>query len=150
MEDANKKRDIEKIKYLEIQDAKNTTDNISSLLSSDLDLIYGGAEWLLPDKLRSQSGKNMLARKNQVVSSLKLLAAGKLKGQGSITENERIMLAQAATTLENQDIDPTLAQEELKRILPIYNYFINGEGKPSQPAQATSNAGVKAVSWSDL
>ena len=56
-----------------------------------------------------------------------LIAAGKLKGQGSITENERTMLAQAATTLENRGIDPELAREELNRIIPIYNYFITGE-----------------------
>lgn len=124
---ANKKKDSDRARYLETKDSQNAIGNINTLLDEDLDLIYGGFEWAQPDILRSQKGKNMLARKNQVVSSLKLLAAGKLKGQGSITENERTMLAQAATTLENQDIDPKLAEEELKRILPIYNYFINGD-----------------------
>lgn len=128
---AEKQKDAARVKYLETKDAQNSLSNINSLLENDLDLIYGGAEWVLPDKFRSQKGKNMLARKNQVVSSLKLMAAGKLKGQGSITENERTMLAQAATTLENQDIDPSLAEEELKRIIPIYNYFISGESTVS-------------------
>ena len=138
LELANKRRDDDRAKFLETEDAKNTVTNISSLLDNDLDLIYGGMEWALPDKLRNQRGKNMLARKNQVVSSLKLMAAGKLKGQGSITENERTMLAQAATTLENQDIDSGSAREELNRILPIYNYFITGEIQAA-PALPQSN-----------
>ena len=138
LELANKRRDEDRAKFLETEDAKNTVSNISSLLDNDLDLIYGGMEWALPDKLRNQRGKNMLARKNQVVSSLKLISAGKLKGQGSITDDERKMLAQAATTLENQDIDSGSAREELNRILPIYNYFITGETQAA-PALPKSN-----------
>jgi hypothetical protein len=134
IEIAAKRKDEERAKFLELQDSKTAVSNIKSLLDNDLDLIYGGMEWVLPDKIRTQRGKNMMARRNQVVSSLKLMAAGKLKGQGSITENERTMLAQAATTLQDENIDSNLAREELNRIMPIYDFFITGEkGTVSAP-----------------
>ena len=136
-----KKRDTARAKFLQIKEAENAISNINSLLSNDLDLIYGGAEWVLPDKLRSQKGKNMMARRDQVASTMSLMAADKLKGQGTITDPERAMLAEVASMLKNQDISAERAKAELERVKPIFEYFMTGDNKTQDG---------NSVNWSDL
>ena len=123
---AQEKKDIARAQYLEVKEAESSISNINTLLDSDLDLIYGSMEWALPDKIRSQRGKNMLAQRDQVSSTMSLMAAGKLKGQGTITENEREMLRRAASILGNSDISPGQAKQELLRIKPIFQFFKTG------------------------
>ncbi len=142
--DANKKEheaaiakgDMDKANYLQVQESIGTLNNINTLLDSeksDLDLIYGGFEWMVPDKFRKQRGKNMMSRRDQVSASLELMAAGKMKGQGPITEGERAMLANVASLLKKETISPDLAREELNRIRPIVEFFVSGnrQGGPS-------------------
>ncbi len=50
---------------------------------------------------------------------LSLAAAGELKGQGQITENERLMLRQAVSILGNENISPDLARESLDSAMRI-------------------------------
>jgi hypothetical protein len=134
---ALKKKDIDRAKFLEVEEAKNALSNIDTLLNSDLDTIYGSMEFVLPDMLRSQKGKNMLAIRNQVGSTLSLMAAGKLKGQGTITDPERQMLAEAASILKNQDISADQARAELIRIKPTFEYVMTGARSEEDSAEQT-------------
>ena len=131
------KRDTDRARFLEIKEGENAIGNIDSLLDNDLDIIYGGFEWAMPDKLRKQRGKNMLARRDQVASTMSLMAAGKLKGQGTITENERKMLSDAVSFLKNQDISADQARSELERVKPIFEYFMTGQRVGVNPAAGT-------------
>jgi hypothetical protein len=117
-----------------VSEANFAIGNIDALLNEkvDLDLIYGSQEWAQPDALRSQQGVNMQARRDQIGSSLQLAAAGKLKGQGTITDSERLMLAEAATLLKNENISPEMAKLELERIRPTFERIIN-ENTPQTP-----------------
>jgi len=142
---AQKRKDADRAKFLEVAEGQNAINNINSLLDNDLDLIYGSKEWLLPDKLRGQRGKNMLARRDQIASTMSLMAAGKLKGQGTITENERAMLSEAVSFLKNEDVEPELAREELERVLPIFQYFTTGERPKSMLETGVEFQGFKVI-----
>lgn len=85
----------------------------------DLSLIYGRGESALPELLRSQKGIDLLALRNQYVSLLQLAAAGKLKGQGTITDSERKTLTDSATVLNNLNISPALASQALQSSISI-------------------------------
>lgn len=138
---AQKENDLSRAKFLEIEEGNNAVANINSLLDNDLDLIYGSNEWVLPDKLRGQRGKNMLARRDQISSTMSLMAAGKLKGQGTITENERKMLSDSVSFLKNQDISAEQARAELERVKPIFEYFITGARPNMLQVPASNNRG---------
>ena len=102
----------------EINEARDAMNMIDELSSEEFDLgaIYGKGERYYPDLIRKQSNVDMMAKKDLVIDSLNLMAAGKLKGQGQITENEREMLKRAATTLGNMDISGEAAKEEFARV----------------------------------
>lgn len=112
----------------------------------DLDVIYGKHEGFMPNVLRSQEGIDAMAKRDRIVDSLNLMAAGKLKGQGQITENERAMLARAATTLSNHEISPEMAKDELIRVKAKFGEVMDRgsnsfdiprrDGQPSQQAPA--------------
>ncbi len=86
----------------------------SELKGADLDKIYGYGEKWYPEFLRSQSGINLIAQRDQLVSMLKLAARGELKGQGPITEGEQGILSDAVTALGNPNISPNLAKTYLE------------------------------------
>ena len=98
------------------------------LLDSDLDSIYGRGESLYPDLFRGQKGIDTIAKKNRFVASLELAAAGKMKGQGQLSDGERKILKEGATILSNQDISPEAARAEVNRILPTYQKAVNSQG----------------------
>ena len=137
---AQKEKDTKRAQRLEIIEAENAVNNIDSLLlpESDLDVIFGREEQFIPDWARSQEGLDMKAKVDNVVATLKLMAAGKIKGQGTVTENERTMLAEAATTLQKQTLSPEEAEQELMRIKPIFSEVIGtGADSVEEAAKAT-------------
>lgn len=107
------------------------------LSSADLDLIYGKGEAWYPELFRSQKGIDLMADKEQLVNMLKLGAAGELKGQGSITEPERKMLADAVTVLGNPNISPQKAREALDSAMKI---IARNAGQSFSPEQASQPA----------
>lgn len=92
---------------------RETESSFEALAAADLDLIYGRGESLLPDVLRSQSGIDLVAQRDQYLANLRLAQVGKLAGTGPITESEQAILKQAATVLNNPDISPELAKSAL-------------------------------------
>lgn len=99
-----------------IQDAEGmqALQLADTLLSSDLEAIYGWGESFYPDKFRSQEGIDLASQRNQLVAILELGQAGKLKGQGNVTESERKILKEAATNLSNPDISVDLAKKNIE------------------------------------
>lgn len=125
----------------ERREAQDAIGMINELKNFDLGSIYGRGEKYYPDLLRSQEGVDMLAKRDLVVDSLNLVAAGKLKGQGQITENEREMLKRAATMLGNQNISPEAAKKELDRVIPAFEEIINrgAQAGMQQPQMGGAN-----------
>lgn len=121
----------------------------NDLQSADLDKIYGQGESKYPDWARSQAGVDMIAKRNQLISMLKLGARGELKGQGSVSDSESAMVADAATLLNNPNISPALAKEALDRAMNVLrrNAGKNPDGsqiKPTSP-QPAANAPAPTV-----
>ncbi len=95
-----------------------------------LDKIYGRFEGQYPTIARSQEGHDMRARINQIVGLVSLAASSKVKGQGTLTDGERKMLAESATLLGNYSISPEIAHKELMRIQQIFRTAAD-RGKPT-------------------
>lgn len=125
-----KRKTAESKKATEVTEATQAVQTIDELLAGDVDLIYGSMEYLQPDFLRSQEGKNMLAKRDQISSLLELAAAGKLKGQGGVSEGERSILKESATMLKNQSISAEQAEIELKKARDIFEGKLRREGAP--------------------
>lgn len=95
-------------------------DRIYKVLSgADLGAIYGKGESLYPSLMRSQTGIDLMAQRDQLVGMLELAAAGEMKGQGQITESERKILKDSATALNNPDISPELARIYLDQAMKV-------------------------------
>lgn len=90
-----------------------------TLKTKDLSLIYGRGEAMYPEIMRSQEGIDLLSQRNQYVALLQLAAAGKLKGQGTITDSERKTLTESATILSNLNISAGLARKALDDSIAI-------------------------------
>lgn len=124
-----------------------------SLSTADLGQIYGRGESLYPNLMRSQSGIDMVANRNQMVGMLELAAAGEMKGQGQITESERKILKDAATTLNNPDISPDMARASLDRAMAIIYRNAGQKFTPPGKSPAAPQQGGSAPAaddWSDL
>lgn len=99
-----------------------------TLINADLSSIYGRGESLYPDLLRNQAGIDLMAQRDKFVGMLKLAAAGKMKGQGSISDSERKTLNDAATTLSNPNISPELAAREIQKANDALRLTLEGQG----------------------
>lgn len=106
---------------------EDATEIYNRLRDSDLEIIYGRGEQWYPDFLRSQRGIDLIADRDQLVNMLKLGAAGELKGQGTITDAERKMLADAATQLGNPNISPPKARESLDDAMRVLTRNTGGQ-----------------------
>lgn len=115
------KQDARKAEAIDSLNLANT------LLNSDLASIYGKGESLIPDLVRSQEGIDLMRQRDQFVASLQLMQAGKLKGQGTITDSEREILKNSITVLSDPNISPELAAREIQRLIPIYQRVLGGE-----------------------
>jgi len=107
-------------------------DNLSAL---DLDKIYGLEEQFYPNYLYDQESKDMIADRNNIVANLELAAAGKLKGQGQVSEGERAILKQAATLLSDVSISPEKARKELEAAKDSILRTMSTEGGENYKAQ---------------
>jgi hypothetical protein len=105
----------------------DATNIYNRLRDSDLEIIYGRGEQWYPDFLRSQRGIDLIADRDQLVNMLKLGAAGELKGQGTITDAERKMLADAATQLGNPNISPPKARQALDEAMKVLTRNTGGQ-----------------------
>jgi hypothetical protein len=120
---------------------RETESSFESLAASDLDLIYGRGESVMPDLLRTQAGIDLIAQRDQYLANLRLAQVGKLAGTGPITESEQAILKQAATVLNNPDISPELAQRALIESRQIImNAVKRNSGGPAQSRGVNSNA----------
>ena len=129
----------------EVTEAQQALMSIDKLIKSDLDSFYGKGEKYYPDIGRKQENLDLMAENDRIVNLLKLASAGKLKGQGTITDPERQMLAQAATTLSNKDISGDAARQEWMRIRPQFEAIIQrGQNQPA-PIQQTTGGLQKEV-----
>jgi len=96
-------------------EAAQSISTIDNLLNKNLDNVYGVEEQFVYDRFRSQEGKDMLADRNQIIASLQLAQAGKLKGQGQVSEGERAILKDASTVLGDSSISPEKARDALQK-----------------------------------
>lgn len=101
-------------------EAQGAVDLITDIQASDLDLIFGREEQFKPQRARSQAGLDLIAKRKRIISLLELGAAGKLKGQGQITEAERRILSDSVALISDQLVSPELAAQEFARIRPIF------------------------------
>lgn len=118
-----------------LEDAQSIYDNLSN---SELGLIYGREEQFVPDSVRGQEGIDLMAQRDQLVGMIELGAASELKGQGSITENERAILRDAVTILKNKRISPSLAKIQLDRAMRV---LMRNAGKATGDDKAGSSIG---------
>lgn len=109
----------------------------NNLKQADLDKIYGYGERWYPEFLRSQTGIDLLAQRDQLVSMLQLASAGELKGQGTVTDSERTMLANAATQLNNPTISPEMAKVYLDEAMQVLYRNAGKEFQPENKAPQT-------------
>lgn len=88
-------------------------------------------------KARDLSGVNRFeALHNQLVGKLQLAIAGKLRGQGQISDKERAMLKQAATAL-NRNLSEEDYKIQLEKIRGQFQRLLPGGGAvPAAPAGA--------------
>ncbi len=127
--DKEKQKDIEAKEAAETSEAQSAIKDIDGLLTSDLDKIYGAGEAFYPDKLLGQESKDMVAVRDRIGGLLQLAAAGKLKGQGQVSEGERQILREAASILTNETISPAQAKKELQRARKTFSDTLTRKGK---------------------
>jgi len=127
------------------REVQSQIDLGNTILNSDLNKIFGRGEEFYPDLLRSQDGIDMKANVNQFVGQLKLAAAGKMKGQGSVSDSERKTLNDAATVLSNPNISPELARKSLQNaVLAIQATMDGNQAQTPQPGGAGSAGAVNS------
>lgn len=127
----------------QVSEASDNLALVDELLGSNLDIIYGRLESFVPAQLRSQEGQNLIAKRDRLASQLELAAAGKLKGQGQITENERKVLRESVSALKNTDISPEQALSELERVRPQFEAIL-------QKVSNEPDTGISAEEFSRL
>lgn len=124
-------------KIAEQMEAGNALATISRLQNSNLESIYGRGESIYPELFRSQEGIDRIADRDQTVSLLKLAARQKIKGQGTVSDNEGKMLGDAATILSNPNISAEAAMRELNRVMPLFQRILADSGGESSTGQAS-------------
>lgn len=132
------------IENAEAIDAIATFDRLISEGEKGLDAAFGTGERFFPDAIRGQKSINLRREIDKMASLLELAAANKLKGQGTVTENERNILRQSITLLKDETISPAKALEELKKGRKFFADRLQsrGENVPESPdGKKTVNIG---------
>ena len=144
-----KQKELKQVNTLKRIEAEGAIQNIDSLIElgeDGLGDIYGAMEGFFPDALRWQGNRDNQIKRDQISSTLQLAAAGKLKGQGTITDPERKLLSDAASVLGNEEIGPKAALAELNRIRPIFQKMLEAANNPEETVTpevgTTSKEGV--------
>jgi len=97
-------------------DGQDSLDLVDTLMSSDLNKIYGRGESVYPELLRSQKGIDMLSQRDRLIATIKMAARGQLKGQGAVSDSDAKMLGDSVTLLGNPNISDAAAKAELARV----------------------------------
>ncbi len=96
----------------------------------------------------------MKADVNQFVGQLKLAAAGKMKGQGSVSDSERKTLNEAATVLSNPNISPERARKAMEDAVDAIIMTTSGGDKTPRSTGGQSGRAKRkdsnVVKWGDL
>jgi hypothetical protein len=82
---------------------------------------------------------------DNLVGKLQLAQAGKLKGQGAVSDAERMMLKQAATALDRTLGDPDYLNQLTKIEQQFQRLQGGGGARPAAPAGAAGPSGGKNV-----
>lgn len=102
------------------------------ILDSDIDNVVGayrGAAW-------RPSGQTKIAKIDQLVGKLSMGEREKLKGQGTITDNEMKMLESAMSILGNRKVTEEAYKQELQRIIDAFG---------AQSNEVTTSSGNKYI-----
>ena len=110
--------------------AMNTAYKALTENTQDLAKIYGRGEKFYPDVLRSDKGRELIAHRDRFVANLRLAEVGQLKGTGPITENEQVMLGQAATILTNPSIPAPIAERAIRESYAVMEGRATGTPMP--------------------
>jgi len=84
-----------------------------------------------------------------------LAQAGKLKGQGQVSDGERKILREASTALSNPNISPDLAKDEISRAIQSIERTMGVKGGSSTRSTGGQSGRAKrkacnVVKWGDL
>lgn len=124
-------------------EAQDSISLAEGLLSGDLESIYGVEEQLVWDRMRSQDSIDMMAKRDRLVALFELAAAGKMKGQGQVSEGERKILKDSATVLSNRKISADAAKAEIERGLVSLRASVKGLKAP------VSSVDQQALEWAN-
>ena len=123
-----------------LADAVTGLEGVDSLLQDDLyKSLFGAYEFLDPSNLFGQQTQNAKAIRDQLVGLLSLENRQKLKGQGTITDQEAKTLEKSATLLAGNRLSEELAFKELNRVREIF-------GRARENAVKLP----KGVTWQDI
>ena len=101
-----------------------------------------GRKSLAPDFVKPAEWVDAEAMRDRIIANLQLQQVGKLKGTGPITENEQLILKQAASILGNPLISHEIAQREMRRVRDIF--------KRSADRAAKKQGKEGVTGWDDL
>lgn len=122
-------KDKETQQAAKISDATAAISNIDFLLGGDnYKSIYGSFQGSVLSPTIMQSSVDAEAKRDQIVNLLSIDSREKLKGQGTITDQESEALSKSATILQNPRISDEAAAAELKRVREVFNAAIKRSG----------------------
>lgn len=126
-----------------MNDVIDTSNLIDTVLASDTNPLTGVMRfqggWNPDAKLKAQETSSLV---NQVSNQLQLAAAGKIKGQGQITENERAILRDAVLALNADGKGGyALSDDELRRRLKeAQSILLRNAGLQNSSQQVSNDA----------
>jgi hypothetical protein len=118
----------------------------SNMSNANLDLIYGAGEKWYPEIIRSQTGIDLIADRDQLLGMLQLAERGELKGQGPVTDSDATVISQAVSTLSNPNISPEKAKKALDAARERI-YKGAGKGGSGEGAATTGINGPSVSNW---
>lgn len=136
-----KKNNLENARAARFSEASNMVSTIDNIVADGtFASAYGRAVSKTPEYLRTQDAIDARSKINQVVGLISLESRNKLKGQGTISDSESVMLAKSATMLDNDLISPELAQKELRRVQKIFK----SAAEKNKPKETEAQPAVEA------
>lgn len=126
----------------QINEVKDTIGNIDTILGKDLGYI--GTFGKIITKVPGTEAYDTARQIQQVKDQLSLASVGKLKGQGQVSDAERMMLANAATTLD-LGMTKEAFKAELMKMKKILNRSIGVETKNEDKKPSDSKGSLPPV-----
>ncbi len=135
LKNAEDKNDANEVKQIRFNEASNVVNQIGALLEGNVfESAFGKAVTITPEMLRSQESIDAIANVDQIRALLSLESRQKLKGSGTISDNEQKTLEKSATVLANPLISSELAENELIKVQRIFEDSMR-RNKVKQQAQ---------------